>query len=419
MKQQNKKSRIISFNILDSQLALWELFNELGYLYYKLYESPKKFDFKDILRMWDFSPFPKLDTKNKLYLKYGLPLLVNQIEGYKNLRQKIYNSEEIPDSFVFLPRAPKGLFISPFTITQRRDGDSFLTYPLVLSEWIKEKKVFSIKNLKKFPSINPELKENYLKSLPFDSFMMYIEKGFPIANVIGNETTQMMKHFIVTKITISGKNYIYILGLDENVQEKIPLIKQKIKNVQTILRGGKVESDSQVFLTYPSFLIIPETGKFLDTAQIQKTDFLPSQFGRKAGSDAYKIIDVLNGLCKIWYEYQTSEKDFSEVADLPINEVDTPKSVDETTPTMEEIKWFDVLKAETIYIHQKEKESKEYVPRKGVEKDWHKRKEHKRRIFFKGTRTIKKIVEVRKTEIHPLKRPPGADNAGSATEIIN
>ncbi len=356
--------------------------------------------------------------------------LVRPIPYYKVLR-KILENKGVFDPKEYLPSLPTSLrskFSCEADILFSANTQKLFLFPWFLSHWLRQKRVCHIDCLNKIQPVVPT-KENYLRFLPFDDFLLSLPEPICAAKIKEN----LLHPFKLFFVHREGDR-IYLLGLREDIELNLKEISEfneednskKIKELkygETRFSKKSFGIDDSNFI-YVNWIVDVTTGENIVCKDFEMQNISwddEENFIRKmkeenddSSLNVAGIVFWLNGLCKL---FATSAKSEYEFISNPTSYKPKVSKGKHACPVEPEMEWFEVPHSTTVYLTMEEKENEsQMISRIGSSKKPHPRKEHKRR-YRDANGEIARIIDIEKVMVHNYKETPGMQSEGAVSKI--
>lgn len=393
----------------------------------------------------------KLLTPSKTFR----PLLGTEINSLGLLGRKIPNFELLRsdlgkgyfDSGKYLPRIPKKDSVN----IQNLINDTFFfpLLPMVLADWVYTKKVCRVSQNS---SIQANYKKNYLKNIPYDNFILFLDDPFSHKEIDGSGSSVIMNFstFLISKeenslrvYTISDeiKNYIIPEEIKKIALEATELANknQKYKFYKLIneINNTLLSIRDRPHFSFISFDIdldkpfLNSFGRIYINFAKRLVNFGRSFFGKY---DKYYVDDIsnkpltklvdyfenslkisftefLNGFCKILLDLEPQNNKNCNRDECKNKEKSQKKSPD--------LEWNEVPLGSIVDISIDQNGKAKLVDKiiTGSEKSYHVRAGHYRRYIQKDGSV--KMVWVKSSEIRADKSPKFGGVVRSGVKTIN
>ncbi len=392
----------------------------------------------------------------------GIFTLGRGIEGYKRLRsfldtQQSFNPEQ------FLPRIPKSWrdkfstkldFIE--SIYQDISSVGRFLIPVYLEKWLKGKKICEISHPENIPLADPG-KENYLAYLPYDNFILTLDK--PLKKTYVDDNRQEAVHFgyysthvicreenILTMFSIPGDVKDVLLNeAQHDAVKEIYGLSKKTNSAKALRALNKLFVSNQCYNNLVSEFSLMKldmsTGKLLvydqnySLGSIDLIETLRGLVYQEADSSeaVFRLIRedwtwnalpfLLNGIGKLFADYEPPQNiklyDCSDLGELTeqteiADSYMEPSAITQDALITEKPKWFEVLSSSITYITAPKKRSKgqKIKINTGREMPPHLRRGHFRHLRDENGDIIKRVF-VRQTVIRKDKLQTGQSLNGS------
>lgn len=407
----------IKFNKINETLKIWEEFNLLAVFLELCHKNLKSKPFSSAIG-------------SQLENSKSLRRLVRPIPYYKVLR-KILENKGVFDPKEYLPSLPTSLrskFSCEADILFSSNTQKLFLFPWFLSHWLRQKRVCHIDCLNKIQPVVPT-KENYLRFLPFDDFLLSLPEPICAAKIKEN----LLHPFKLFFVHREGDR-IYLLGLREDIELNLKEISEfneednskKIKELkygETRFSKKSFGIDDSNFI-YVNWIVDVTTGENIVCKDFEMQNISwddEENFIRKmkeedddSSLNVAGIVFWLNGLCKL---FATSAKSEYEFISNPTSYKPKVSKGKHACPVEPEMEWFEVPHSTTVYLTMEEKENEsQMISRIGSSKKPHEREGHKRRYRDSEGKVVHE-VDIPKVSIHKYKPDMTKQSEGAVSKI--
>lgn len=432
----------MEYSILNNLLTFWEDINLITDLQYQI---------NRINNITGLQPLPESEI-NKDFI------LVRKIKNYQNLRTLFEASN--PRGFTensilpFLPRIPTSMKTQfkdgPISMALESMYSSFMI-PIVLTNWLIDKKVCLIQNSSMVKEVNPS-NENYLNKLPYNSFLLDIGESihctFEVSKRRGDTS---YRHFLLNRT----ENSIGVFGIPENISDFLEtdgdreIVKKVIQEASSIdstsdffekvkskkaqkkaakKTGHKIKEFNDLLESRQKIHgprnVMPMLFPFLSVIDIDSGMFsfhgihiLNLQETLTMAHPVFdKLLSVINGFCKLLFEHETPEIPFVDIVGTDTGE---KKSDDLHVIELQtqNLKWYEVPINNIDFMKLHKSKGKLVVSiTRGGEKSPHQRRGHVR-IYRNDDGSEKKRIYLKTLIVRKDKLLKGTQGKSGVTKL--